>query len=929
MCFVTRHRKKRFAVVYAATAVLFVPNSQAASHGPGPAQSAVASAPVQQKATSAPAAVPPASSSSAADSGKQIDELIGQADRKINVDLQFQGAAEFAQQALDLSEKAGDKRRAATAMTYLSAAYAGQGKLTEAFEIAQKDVTVARESGDNKALEQALNTAGGTAGEAGRYDEALAYFFECLGLARKIGDRTMEYMSLLNIGEGYFRSGEPERAEAPLEESLRIAGELKHGDLHGGNPAKKATEMALLNLGGMEFALGRYSEALNYYERVHVSRPQSPLWQITALEGMAVADEHLNQPRKAIELLKEAIPAAAHAASSIQSAHLWNELSESQEETGQLDAALASENRALAITHANGGNPDYEWQIQSRMGHTLRALGQDQNALDHYQLAIDSIEHLRSAALDTEEGRAGVLEKARSVYAETADLLVDLHRGADAFQVAEQGRARAFLEMLAQARGGLPNGLTPEQQKREDALLVKMASIREILWQGKLTPKEEQQRKTDLATAEQDLDALHADISRTNPRYASIRYQAPLTVAQAQSDLLGGDRILIEFLLGAKRSLVWVISRDRMTVGVLPPRQEIERQVAAYRAVLSRKASALTLQLSQAEIGRLGSALYDTLFRSVAGAMPSGSTLVMIPDGTLDYLPFETLVTGMKPSASGQAKPIYFLEKFAVVYGPSATALAQVKAMNSRPARWNKALLAYGDPIAAGKARHAALRPAKPGPVADFEPAQLKSAYYDYAERGFSLARLPFTRQEVLGIGSLFPPAQRRLYLGRSATEETFRKGNLDQYRYIHLASHGFIDEQIPELSGILFSGDHASQEGGVLDAGAITRLKLDADMVTLSACSTGLGKLVNGEGMLGLTRAFFYAGARNVTVSLWNVNDAATAALMKSFYAHLQQGLPKSEALRMAKLDLLRGSNTERWHPYFWGAFILEGNGN
>lgn len=146
---------------------------------------------------------------------------------------------------------------------------------------------------------------------------------------------------------------------------------------------------------------------------------------------------------------------------------------------------------------------------------------------------------------------------------------------------------------------------------------------------------------------------------------------------------------------------------------------------------------------------------------------------------------------------------------------------------------------------------------------------------------------------------------------------------------YIHFASHGFIDENIPERSGILFTTETGSKEPGILQVSEIMRLKLSADLVTLSACSTGLGRLVNGEGILGLTRAFFYAGARNVTVSLWNVNDSATAALMKAFYENLNRGLPKGEALREAKLGMLQSQNTAWHHPYFWAAFVLVGPGN
>lgn len=199
----------------------------------------------------------------------------------------------------------------------------------------------------------------------------------------------------------------------------------------------------------------------------------------------------------------------------------------------------------------------------------------------------------------------------------------------------------------------------------------------------------------------------------------------------------------------------------------------------------------------------------------------------------------------------------------------------------------------------------------------------------DYAERGFSFVRLPYTRDEVLAISNLFPLDQRHVYLGAEAREETVKSEKLDDFRFIHFATHSFLDEIRPGRSGILLSRAPQSLEDGILQMGEIMRLKMNADLVTLSACSTGLGKLVNGEGVLGLTRAFFYAGARNVAVLLWNVNDFATATLMVSFYRHLSRGVPESEALRQAKLSLLHSSQPLWHHPYFWAAFVIEGEGH
>lgn len=864
---------------------------------------------------------PQMSENIAADPGVQIDELTKQSYEAMNVKVQFQRSEELARQALELSEKAGDKGRAAWAMVLLSSAIAYQGRLSEALEIAQKNVPVARESGDKKVLEQALNSLASITGGLGRYEGALGIFYECLDLAREINDPTMQYMSLLNIGEAYVRSDDPDKAELPLQQSLRIARELKP-NLRARNPSKKATEMVLLNLGGMEMARQHYRAALNYYEQVHESKPESSLWVVSALQGIAASYEELGEPQKAIEYLNQAIPIAEKAASGAEYRSVLSALGVNQEELGNFDAALASENKALALIHDAGGDPDSEWQVESRIAHIERSLGNNDQALEHYKKSISGIELLRSVALNTEEGRAGVVERSRATYAETADLLIDLHRQDEALEMAERGRARAFLDMLAEARVGVADELTLDQRKQEDAILNRISSAQRKLWDQNASSNEEKKNEAELNAAESDLEKLHLQIRQTNPNYASLQYPEPIQVDAIQSKLLDDRTALIEYLLGDNRSLAWVVTKDKITILILPARKYIAKRVAAYRKLLGERVSGLTLEQSLTRINVLSGELYGLLFKPIEKHVRASKTLIVVPDGTLGYLPFEALVT-----TSGHDKPTYLAEKLAIVYGPSASALVTVDAMN-RQTMPRRELLAFGDPVitVANGSRKTGSEPPSSESVSKLHRSPPGE---DYAERGFSLARLPYTRDEVLGIGEFFPPDQRQLYLGADAREETVKSEKLDDFRYIHFATHGFLDELHPGRSGILFSRAPESKEDGILQTGEIMRLKLNADIVTLSACSTGLGKLVTGEGVLGLTRAFFYAGARNVVVSLWNVNDSATAALMESFYLNLRRGLPKSEALRRAKLSILHNSQLSWRHPYFWAGFVLEGQGH
>jgi CHAT domain-containing protein len=872
-------------------------------------QSSTANPPAPQAAT--PTAKEPQAAT--ADLAAQIDDLMKRCNEAMNVKVNFQRSAELAQQALELSEKAGDKVRAASAMVYLGAALSYQGKLAESVAVAQKGVAVAREAGDKKVLEQMLNTAAGIIGGMGRYEEALALFYECLDIARETNDPVMQYMSLLNIGEAYVRSGEPDRAEAPLQGSLLLAGQLKTDDPKTSSKSKKGTEMALLNLGAMEMARQHYRAALGYYQQVYASKPESALWVVSALEGMAESHEQLGEPKKAIDYLDEAMPIAEKAASGAEYRHLLSALGANQEKLGHPDAALASENKALTLIHEGGGDPDMEWQVESRTAHIERALGRNDEALQHYQKSIEGIESLRSVALNTEEGRAGVLGKSQAVYAEAADLLYETHHEGQALEMAERGRARAFLDMLAESRVGVLEEANAEQGAKEAAILGRISRIQKELWNEK-SPEATKEHETELAAAEAELEGFHVAARQSDPRYASVHYPEPVRVSEMQRELLDEHTALIEYLLGEKRSLAWVVTRSGIATVSLPARKTIEEQASVYRKTLAQRVSALTMKESLGEVRRSGALLYKLVFAPVEAAVACCQKLIVVPDGALDYVPFDALVTGSS----------YLAEKHAVVYGPSASALVTVRVLNRQVGEPSKMLLAFADPVTSSATRGTQTT----RPRTTFERGPEGLAEEDYTERGFSLLPLPYSREEALSISKLFPNAESKVYLGAEAREETVKSVRLSDFRYVHFASHGFLDETRPSRSGILLSHDPQSSEDGILQMDEIMRLKMNADLVTLSACSTGLGKFVNGEGVLGLTRAFFYAGARNVAVSLWNVNDSATARLMGNFYGNLNRGLPKSEAMRRAKLAMLRGSQASWRHPYFWAAFVIEGEG-
>ncbi len=248
----------------------------------------------------------------------------------------------------------------------------------------------------------------------------------------------------------------------------------------------------------------------------------------------------------------------------------------------------------------------------------------------------------------------------------------------------------------------------------------------------------------------------------------------------------------------------------------------------------------------------------------------------------------------------------------------------------AEPAEWEKTFVAYADPVYGDVERAGTVREA------------LRSAFGEIAK----LPPLPHSRREVQQIARLYPAAEVVLHLGSEAREERVKSGEAERARYVHFAAHGVLNENKPEYSGIVLTlaataptpaGESARPserekatersepvEDGLLQVYEVFNLKLNAELAVLSACETGLGKEVRGEGMVGLTRAFLYAGAEAVAVSLWKVADPATAELMVRFYRHLKAGMKKAEALRQARLEMF--GQAQYVHPYYWAAFVLVG---
>ena len=366
-------------------------------------------------------------------------------------------------------------------------------------------------------------------------------------------------------------------------------------------------------------------------------------------------------------------------------------------------------------------------------------------------------------------------------------------------------------------------------------------------------------------------------------------------------------------MLGEEQSYLWVIAKDTNYVCTLPAEKEIIRRVEPYLAMLEQPPRP---GISPADMGKN---LFDLLIPPAVWKR-SRANWIIIPDGVLCYLPFETLISRLENGA-----PQYLIESCSLSYAHSASVLAQIRKQKAPAKREGKReLLAFGDPWFGEAENAASTRRSSNTPDSATAPVDERELY---VERGFELRRLPYSAVEVESIAKFFPKTHATIYLRVEATEERAKAELRRRYQFIHFATHGVVDDTLPGRSSIVLTLDRDPAEDGFLQMNEIFNLSLDAELVALSACQTGRGKFVGGEGFLGLTRAFLYAGAKSLLVSLWPVNDQSTARLMAAFYSYLRAGKTQAGALQSAKIDFIRGEPAATRHPYYWAPFVLIGN--
>jgi CHAT domain-containing protein/tetratricopeptide (TPR) repeat protein len=836
---------------------------------------------------------------------------IARGDRALAVEHLTSAVAAWKRSATAAGQVAGVSR----ATRYLGYAYALGGDHDTALRLYAQSLDLSRSADDRAGVSETLNLVGQTYEQLGDGSEAIAQYVAAFAEAEQVGDRAGQARILNNLGFAYAtleRGREDTRVGARyLSRAVDMWRAL--GDRYN-------LGSGLVNLGRLRVRTGEIGVA------IPILRQALRQTRATGNRG----DEGI-----ALKLLGDAY----------RKRRAW-------------EAALASYEQALPLSR---GHRVANAAATVLLGMALveRDRGRLDAARARIEQALEIVEASRSR-LASQELRSSYLSDIGDYFETYVDILMRMHRrdpskgyDGEALRACERGRARALVELIAESNADVRGGLDPDTAARLAAVrgdidAKSLAEVRALSAGDADTARALRAEIADLVRAH---ETAVASAAAASPKYAEISRPSPLTAAEIQRQVLDADTTLVEYSLGEDRSYAWVVTPTSMRSFTLAPRATIE---AAARAVhdlatspngpgpkrglglkgapvadATKPARARALRAFATAALRLNRLVLDPLVPALGS-----KRLLVVADGALHYVPFAALPA---PGSSAAAYTPLVVER-EIVNAPSASTIAAIRRERATRPAAPKVLAVVADPVfdAADERvkRSEAAAPAADatGPTRGLGLAAVNATAKDVEvadpAKGIAIPRLPATRREAEAIAKLTPAAGTLLALDFSASRGTALRPDLGEYRYVHFATHGFVNATRPELSGLVLSlyDEAGAVQPGFLRLVDIFAMRLGADLVVLSACETGLGKQLRGEGLVGLTRGFMYAGSPRVVVSLWSVNDRATADLMIGLYdGMLAKGMAPSAALRAAQIALYRQERSRA--PFYWAPFVLQGD--
>ncbi len=856
-----------------------------------------------------------------------------------------QKALSYYNQVLPLFRAVDDRGWQALTLNNIGKVYDDLGEKQKALSYYNQALPLFR-AVDNKFVEaRTLNNIGKVYDDLGEKQKALSYYNQALLLVRAVSDKVGEATTLNNIGVTYDALAEKQKALSYYNQALPLYRAV--GDKDG-----EAT--TLNNIGLVYSDLGENQKAFSYYNQaLPLSRAVGNKGgEATTLDNIGGVYFVLGEKQKALSYYNQALPLSRAVGDKSGEANTLKNLADLERKQGNLQASLKHIQDSIQIIEELRGNYTNQ-DLKTTYFATVQG---------YYKFYIDLLMELHKKH-------------------------PSLGYNALALNVSERSRARGLLELLTEARADIRKGANPEILA-EESRLQELISAKEKLRFEIVNDKNKSNNPISQAAAQrlkkevenhlEEYKQLQVKIKQSNPKYANLKYPEPLKLAEIQQQL-DKDSLLLQYSLGKDRSFLWVVSPDSLDTYELPKKSEIDKSAINLFCLISQFSSKLP-DATDKENACEDPANFKTRRIDVAAKELSKlvlapvkdklgkKRLVVVADGALQYIPFAALadLTPQPPSLKGNGekekdflpsprrrgvggevsargglipKPLPSQNKInyqpllinhEIVNLPSASTIAIQRQELANRKQAPKALAILADPVFnATDTRVAEARNKQSNKQnsleLELERSALKRSADTFNRRGWT--RLLGTRTEAETLLQLVPNGDRLQVFDFDANYNWATSGKLNQYRILHFATHGFVNDANPELSGIVLSlVDKQGQNiRGYLRLGDLFNLDYPADLIVLSACETGLGKEIQGEGLVGLTRGLMYAGAERLVVSLWQVSDEGTAVFMQEFYKQmLQNGKSANQALRATQLKMW---NQEKWrNPNYWAAFAFLG---
>lgn len=823
---------------------------------------------------------------------------------------QYEKAVECHLKSVSIAEELKDRKGEGSALRGLGNVYRQRYENNFAVEAFEKSLSIAREIRDRTAEAWALQALGNVYNDWGQYDKAVEFYHAALSMAQEIKDRRGEGNALNGLGKIYRSWGQPDKAKGFFEKVLSMAHEL--GERNGEGLALIQIGETLQQCGEHKEALATFEKCLAIYAEIKVPTG-NPKWHI-ANTYMDMSDLAEAEP-----FVKEVNSRDAWARFYLLKAN-YSKAKEYYERI----LKSAEENR----------NADNLFTAYSGLGAACEGLKEDAAAAENYERAVKHTEGIRSSLSVAEREKFFDVRingfSRTAPYEGLARVQLRLNKPQEAFKTTEYTRARVFAEAMTRMSEGKNLAVPPEIAKQDNAINTELASLKKNLQKAfeKNNKLVIQTLEPQVKEKEAKLQAHVKMLREKYPLFAATKYPQPMDLSHT-----------------ALKDHEWVLSYDVTDPGILiyltkgktlvkslyksVTRKEMDVLVDKFRKPMEMDETGITAEKLRSFDFATGKKLADILLADILGDLPKGAPVVIVPGGCLGGLPFEMLVLNAGGSITKDTKAPsvvgaeFFGDRNPISYYQSVTALTLARQFGKRGA--GQKLLVLDDPIfRPDDPRYKQMKQSKRVEMLSvLDQDRLQSIR---KEKDWNIERLPRTSELGGALESLYSGKVDR-YTGLNASKKVLFDKPLTGYGSMVFATHGCLDKDLPgvmEPALILTLVDQPKDQDGFLRMSEVMgRLNLSADVVALTACKSGLGHRTSGEGTMGMGRAFQYAGAKCVLMSLWSVSEAGSVKLVESFFKHVKDGKNKLEALRLARQEI-RQSGYD--HPFYWAPFILVG---